>query len=100
MRSSSGSTWRRIKRDDGEVPIPETITTSQDTVIVCLSIHPGTGAIDLAAPFVVIPSNPSRAGIYQTEPEVIAQFLPGERQAWFRAEWSERDGWKIGKRVA
>jgi hypothetical protein len=49
---------------------------------------------------VVSPPPPHRRGVYEKEPEVIAQFSPGERQARFEAEWSEQDGeWKFGKRV-
>ena len=39
-----------------------------------------------------------RRSVYEDEPEVIAQFLPGERQVRFEAEWTD-DGWKFGKRV-
>jgi hypothetical protein len=65
-----------------------------------LAINARAGDIDPAAPFVVIPrQQPYRGGLYDKEPYVIAQFLPGERQARFEAEWTE-DGWKFGKRVA
>jgi hypothetical protein len=67
-------------------------------VLVTLAIDAATGAVDPSAPFVVSPPPPHRRGVYEDEPEVIAQFLPGERQARFEAEWTE-DGWKFGKRV-
>jgi hypothetical protein len=71
----------------------------KEIVVVRLAIDTETGAIDPAAPFAVIPGKqPRRGGIYDKEPEVIAQFLPGERQARFEAEWTE-EGWKFGKRV-
>ena len=72
----------------------------KEIVVVRLAIDAETVAIDPAAPFVVIPQQqPHRGGIYDKEPDVIAQFLPGERQARFEAEWTE-DGRKFGKRVA
>jgi hypothetical protein len=75
----------------------------KEIVIVCLAIDAETGAIDPTAPFVVIARQarlqPHRGGVYHNEPDVIAQFLPGERQARFEAEWADGD-WKFGKRVA
>jgi hypothetical protein len=76
----------------------------KEIVIVCLAIDAETGAIDPTAPFVVISEQPRlqphRGGVYHDEPHVIAQFLPGERQARFEAEWSDETGdWIFGKRV-
>jgi hypothetical protein len=70
-------------------------------VVVCLAIDAETGAIDRAAPFVVIPyQRPHRGGVYDNEPEVVAQFRPGERQARFEAERDDEKGdWIFGKRV-
>ena len=71
-----------------------------EIVIVCLAIDAETGVINRAAPFVVIPRQQAhRGGVYDNEPDVIAQFRPGERQARFEAEWTEGK-WKFGKRVA
>jgi hypothetical protein len=74
----------------------------KEIVIVCLAIDAETGAVDPMGPFVVISRQhrlqPHRGGVYHNEPDVIAQFLPDERQARFEAEWTE-DGWKFGKRV-
>jgi hypothetical protein len=70
-------------------------------VLVRLAVNPRTGAIDNAAPFMVIADRPDRSGIYDDEPTVIAQFLPGERDARFEAEWNDETGdWIFGKRVA
>jgi hypothetical protein len=44
-------------------------------------------------------SQPDRCGVYEKDPEVIAQFQLGEEQARFEAEWTD-EGWKFGKRVA
>jgi hypothetical protein len=75
-------------------------------LLVRLAIDPQTGAVDHAAPFVVIPRRrelrrlPGRGGIYEKEPSVIEQFRPGEREAQFEAEWSKQEGgWIFGKRV-
>jgi hypothetical protein len=68
--------------------------------------RPQTGAVDLTAPFVVIPRRrelrrlPGRGGLYEEEPAVIEQFRPGEREAHFEAEWSKQEGgWRFGKRI-
>jgi hypothetical protein len=72
----------------------------KEIVLVSLAVDAATGAIDPTAPFVVSPPPPHRRAVYEDEPEVIAQFLLGERQARFEAEWSDQDGeWKFGKRV-
>jgi hypothetical protein len=56
----------------------------KEIVVVCLAIDAETGAIDRAAPFVVIPyQRPHRGGVYDNEPE-----------------WDdEKRDWIFGKRV-
>jgi hypothetical protein len=82
------------------------VTATKEIVLVRLAIDPKTGAVDLSAPFVVIPQRrslqrlPWRGGIYEKEPTIIEQFRPGEHEAQFEAEWSKQEGgWKFGKRV-
>jgi hypothetical protein len=79
---------------------------TKEIVLVRLAIDPQTGAVDHAAPFVVIPRRrelrrlQGGGGIYEKEPGVIEQFRPGEREAQFEAEWPKQEGcWKFGKRV-
>jgi hypothetical protein len=57
-----------------------------------------TGALVPDAPFLVKASRADRSGVYEKEPDVVAQFHPGERQARFEAEWTAGE-WKFGKRV-
>jgi hypothetical protein len=73
-------------------------TAMRDFVVVSLAIDTKTGDLIPDAPFLVKASRADRSGIYEKEPGVVAQFLPGERRARFEAEWTE-DGWKFGKRV-
>ena len=71
----------------------------KEIVVVCLAIDAKTGTIIPDAPFLVKAGRADRSGVYDQEPEVIAQFVPDERQARFEAEWTD-DEWKFGKRVA
>jgi hypothetical protein len=74
----------------------------KEIVLVTLAIDTETGEIDPTAPFMV---NSLRRGTlysrpYYDEPEVIAQFRPGECRARFEAEWDDESGnWIFGKRV-
>ena len=57
-----------------------------------------TGLLDPDAPFLVVAEQPGRSGMYQDEPDVIAQMAPDEVEARFEAEWIEGE-WRFGKRV-
>jgi hypothetical protein len=73
-----------------------------EIVLVTLAIDTETGKIDPDAPFMV---NSRRRGTrynrpYYDEPEVIAQFRPGECQVRFEAEWNPKTGdWIFGRRI-
>jgi hypothetical protein len=70
----------------------------REIVLITLAADPETGAIDRTAPFLVQASDPARRGLYEREPEVLAQIQPGERDATFEAEWMG-DERKFGTRV-
>jgi hypothetical protein len=68
-------------------------------VLVQLADDRDFSRFDLRSPFLVVADDRKRCGIYYDEPNVLAQFLPGEREVRFEAEWTA-DGWRFGKRVA
>jgi hypothetical protein len=68
----------------------------KEIVIVCLATDQKTETLLPDAPFLVKAGRGN--GVYDQEPDVMAQFLPGEEQARFEAEWTD-EGWKFGKRV-
>jgi hypothetical protein len=70
----------------------------KEIVVVCLAADAKTGALIPDALFWSKPVAPIAAASMRKSQKVIAQFLPGERQARFEAEWTEA-GWKFGKRV-
>ena len=71
----------------------------KEIVVVCLAIDAKTETMIPDALFLVKAGRADRSDVYEKEPDVIAQFLPGERQVRFEAEWTDGE-WKFGKRVA
>jgi hypothetical protein len=69
----------------------------KESVVVRVSTD-RKGSVIPGAPFLVTDGRGGRAGIYDAEPGIIAQLLPGEMQVRFEAEWTS-EGWKLGKRV-
>jgi hypothetical protein len=69
-----------------------------ETVIVEIKLgRSADGSIARHAPFAVFTDDPDRCGLYNKDPDVIAQLAEGEDIARFEATW---DGeWKFGRRV-
>jgi hypothetical protein len=55
------------------------------------------GSIARHERFVVLADDPGRCGLYDKQPDVIAQLAPDEDTGRFEATWDGQ--WKFGRRV-
>ena len=93
-RAAAEETARAV----GAATADQTIADALMIVLVTLAVDPETGKVDPGGPFLVTPPPLLPACLYEDEPQVMAQMLPGERQARFKADWID-GAWRFGKRV-
>jgi hypothetical protein len=67
-------------------------------VKVTFGREPDTGEIDHLAPFLVTDRSGAHVGVYEDEPNVVAEAEASTRVAFFEAQWVE-DHWVFGHRV-